>query len=144
MQRRRLLFLLSLPWVLSGLAAWAAGDPLRVEDPLRSIRQLSDEVYRISQEMVEHGADGHTDEIGLYAGKMTAKTESLIQAIESSADPKLKPLKKKILVPLKNALKKAKEAARLSGQNKALPALDAARKASFQAKRSRQEIQKIQ
>ena len=117
---------------------------LAEEDPLGSVRQLSNEIYRLSQEMVTHGNEGHTHEIVSNGQTMIQRTEALIREVESSSLPRLKEKKKPILTSLKTTLKQAKEAVRLGEQEKTGPALDAARKASFRAKQSRQLIQSLQ
>lgn len=113
------------------------------ERPPLSIRQLSNEVYRLSQEMITHGSEGHAHEIASYGEEMIGRTEALLQQIESSASPEVKKKKGKIVPLLKETLKRAKEAVRLAEQEKAGPALDASRKASFRAKQAREQIQTI-
>jgi len=110
------------------------------EDPLRAIRQLSNEIYRLSQEMIAHGSEGHAHEIVSYGQEMIRRTEALIQEVESSPSPKLKEKKKPILASLIETLNQAKRAVQLGEEEKNGPALDAARKASFRAKQSRQQL----
>jgi hypothetical protein len=116
---------------------------LAEEDPLRSIRQLSNEVYRLSQEMITHGSEGHAHEIVSYGQEMIRRTEALIQEIESSRSPKIKEKKKALLASLKETLSQAKKAVQLGEAEKTDLALDAARKASFRAKQSRQQLQSL-
>lgn len=116
---------------------------LAQEDPLRSIRQLSNEIFRLSQEMITHGSEGHSHEIVSYGQEMIRRTEALIEEVESSPSPKLKEKKKPILALLKETLSQAKKAVRLGEEEKTGPALDAARKSSFQAKKLRQQIQSL-
>lgn len=113
------------------------------EDPLGAIRQLSNEIYRLSQEMITHGSEGHSHEIVSHGQEMIQRTETLIRDVEASPVPAVKEKKKPLLASLRATLKKAKEAVRLGEQEKVGPALDAARKASFQAKQTRQQIQAI-
>jgi hypothetical protein len=116
---------------------------LAEEDPLRSMHQLSNEIYRLSQEMITHGSEGHPDEIVSYGQEMVRRAEALIEAVEASPSPKLKEKKKAILASLKATLNQAGEAIRLGEAKKTGPALDAARKASFRAKQLRQQIQSL-
>ncbi len=117
---------------------------LAEEDALESVRQLSNEIYRLSEEMVTHGSEGHAHEIVSNGQEMIQRTEALIKAVESSPAPAVKEKKKALLASLKATLKQAKEAVRLGEQEKTAPALDAARKASFRAKQVRQQVQSIQ
>lgn len=116
---------------------------LAEEDPLRSIRQLSNEVYRLSQEMITHGSEGHAHEIVSYGQEMIRRTEALIEEVESSPSPKIKEKKKALLASLKETLNQAKKAVQLGKEEKTDLAFDAARKASFRAKQSRQQLQSL-
>lgn len=113
------------------------------EDPLGSLRQLSNEMYRLSQEMITHGSEGHAHEIVSHGREMIERTETLIREVESSSLPTLQEKKKAILASLKATLKQAQAAVRLGEQEKTGPALDASRKASFRAKQSRQQLQSL-
>ncbi len=116
---------------------------LVAEEDLRSIRQLSNEIYRLSQEMITHGSEGHAHEIVSYGQEMIRRTETLIHEVASSASSTLKENKEAILASLKETLDQAKEAVRLGEAKKTGPALNAARKASFRAKQSRQQLQSV-
>lgn len=114
---------------------------LVAEEELHSIRQLSNEIYRLSQEMITHGKEGHAHEIVSYGQEMIRRTEALIQEVESSPSAKLTEKKKPILASLKEILSQAKKAVQLGEEEQTGPALNTARKASFQAKQLRREIQ---
>jgi hypothetical protein len=116
---------------------------LVAEEELHLIRQLSNEIYRLSQEMITHGSEGHAHEIVSYGQEMVRRTEALIGEVGSNPSPKLKEKKKPILASLKETLNQAKKAVRLGEEEKTGPAIDAARKASFQAKQLRQQIQSL-
>ncbi len=135
MQSRRFSIILFIPLLLLA--------PVADESPLRVIRQTSDEVYRLSQEMITHGSEGHTDEIVKYGRQMIERTEALIHEVQSAPPPVFKGEKEKIIALLKETLNKAKEAVRLGEKEKTGPALDASRKASFRAKQSRQQLRSL-
>lgn len=135
MQRRLLITLL--------FVLFLARPTLAGEEPLSSILQLSNEIYRLSQEMVAHGSEGHTHEIVHQGQEMIRRTETLIKEIQSSPLPTLKEKKNALLDSLRATLKQTQEAVRLGEQGKAGPALDASRKASFRAKQSRQQLQSL-
>lgn len=113
------------------------------EESLRSVRQLTNEIYRLSLDMITHGSEGHHHEIVSYGQEMIRRSEALIQEVESSPSPKIKEKKETILTSIKATLNKAKEAVRLGEAEKTDPALDASRKASFRAKQLRQQIQSL-
>jgi hypothetical protein len=139
MQRRTIHFLLLV--VLFLLPRVAHGDS---QDPFLPIRQLSDEVYRLSQEMIHHGSEGHANEVVKYGKMMIDRTEKLIEKIESNESPHLqKKQKAKLLSSLKTTLKETREVVRLGEEGKITEAFEASRRASFQAKRSRQQIHAI-
>lgn len=137
MQSRLFTFILFPLLLLTALPAVAD------EEPLRAIRRLSDEVYRLSQEMITHGSEGHTHEIVKYGREMIERTETLIRKVESSPPPVFNGKKEKIIASLKATLNQAKEAVRLGEAEKSGPALDASRKTSFRAKQSRQQLQSL-
>lgn len=137
MQSRLFAFILFPLLLLAALPA--AAD----EEPLRAIRRLSDEVYRLSQEMITHGSEGHTHEIAKYGREMIERTDALIREVESAPSPAFNGKKAKILTSLKATLNQAKEAVRLGEEEKSGPALDASRKTSFRAKQSRQQLQSL-
>ena len=118
------LFLLILSLHLFSAAVCAA------EDPLRPIRRQFDEVYRLSQEMVEHGSHGHPKEIVRYGKELIERAEKLTDEIEIDASPELKDIKEKILSSLEETIFKTREAVRWGEQKAKGPALEAARKAS--------------
>lgn len=93
--------------------------------------------------MITHGKEGHAHEIVSYGQEMIRRTETLIQEVESSPSPKLKEKKKPILTALKETLSQVKKAVQLGEEEQTAPALNAARKASFQAKQLRREIQSL-
>ncbi|MFY9270958.1 MAG: hypothetical protein WAO55_14540 [Candidatus Manganitrophaceae bacterium] len=113
------------------------------EASLRPLHQLADEVYRLSQEMITHGSEGHADEIVGYGRDLIQRIEPLIQQVESHPSSKLKQKKKTIVASLKATLQAAEKAVDLGEQKKIGPALDAARKTSFRAKLSRQQLRAI-
>ncbi|MBI3804004.1 MAG: hypothetical protein HY282_09620 [Nitrospirae bacterium] len=118
--------------------------PLYAEESSpQSIRQLSNEVYRLSQEMIFHGSEGHAHEIVSHGQEMIQRTEALIKEVESNPAPEIKKRRGKLLTALKATLKETKEAVRLGEQEKTGPAVEAARKASFRAKQIRQQIQTL-
>lgn len=116
---------------------------LAEEESLRSIRQLSNEIYRLSLDMITHGSEGHHHEIVSYGQEMIRRSEALLQEVESSSSPKIKEKKETILTSIKTTLNKTEEAVRLGEAEKTAPALDASRKASFRAKQLRQQIQSL-
>ena len=118
--------------------------PAHAANPtLKEMRQLANLAYRTSQDMVVHGAEGHVEEIVAYGKKMIARTETLLKQVEASGTGQLGKQKGKLIATIKAALKKAREAVALGRKNKVKAALAAARKASFQAKRTRQRLQMI-
>ncbi|MFQ5781255.1 MAG: hypothetical protein ACE5HN_10795 [Nitrospiria bacterium] len=124
------------------LISWI-GSVLAADNSLRSIRQLANEIYRISQDMVEHGSDGHVDEIVFYGKKILIRAETLLKEVESSDSPKIKDNKGKIVASIKETIQKTERAVRL-GENKRLrSALAAAEMASFRAKKTRRRLQTI-
>jgi len=139
MQRRTIQF--SLLAMLLLLPLPVRGDS---QDPFLPIRQLSDEIYRLSQEMIHHGSEGHADEVVKYGKKMIDRTEKLIAKIESNESPQLQKEKSKLLSSLKTTLERTREAVRLGEGGKTTEAFEASRRASFQAKIPRQQIYAIQ
>jgi hypothetical protein len=125
MQKIIILFIL-----LSPFTAFAAGEG-------QSLRGIADEIYRLSEEMVHHGGEGHTDEIVQYGEKMVERIAVLIKRIQGI--DQLKGSRQEIIVSLTLTRDKTEEAIRLGKKNLEL-AYQAARKASFQAKKSRQKI----
>jgi hypothetical protein len=127
---------LSLLLVLFSFSNVAQGS----DDPFRPLQQLSNEIYRLAQDMVHHGSEGHTHEIVQYGRKMIERSEKMIEQIESTDSPKIQSEKEKMIASLKMTIEKAKEAVRLGEQDEADSALTAARRASFQAKQIRQKV----
>jgi predicted translin family RNA/ssDNA-binding protein len=137
MQKRAVLVLISVYFVLSSVPAGGA------DDPLRAFRQLSNEIYRYAQDMIFHGSEGHADEIVSYGKKMIERAEKLMREVEAHPPLKAKSEKVKMIASLKNILQKANEAVELAEQNKTAAAVAASRKASFQAKQLRQQLQSL-
>ncbi|MDC4224522.1 MAG: hypothetical protein MPW15_09905 [Candidatus Manganitrophus sp.] len=98
----RLFIRILLTFLLIPLPVLAEGESLR------AIRQLSNEIYRLSHEMIAHGSEGHAHEIVSYGQEMIRRTETLIKEVESSPSPKLKEKKKPILASLIETLNQAK------------------------------------
>lgn len=113
------------------------------DDPLQEARQLSNEIYRLSQDMVFHGSEGHADEIVSYGKKMVERAEKLMKEIDARPPMKTKDEKEKMKASIQKILQKGNEAVQLAEQNKNADAVAAARKASFQAKRLRQQLQAL-
>ncbi len=137
MQKYRFLIFLSVFIQLTLTLGYAA------EDPIDPIRQLANQVYRSSQDMVMHGSDGHTHEIVLYGKKMVERTEILLEQVEAANPATLKQGKEGLIDSIKETLEKAKEAVKLGEQGNGQMALIAARKASFRAKQTRQRLHAI-
>ncbi len=112
------------------------------EAPPPSIRQLSDGLYRTSQEMVQHGNEGHIHEVVIYGKQLIEQTEQLITEVKSSDIPS--PQKKKVLISATTLLRKTREAVRLGEQKRRGVALTTARKSSFIAKQVRKQIYALQ
>jgi len=134
MQKVILPFLILITLLLSSVSAGAA------DDPLREFRQLSNEIYRLSQDMVFHGSEGHAEEIVTYGQKVIERTDKMMKEVESRP-PKKKGEKEKWIGSLKEIHQKANEAVSLAQQNKTSAAVAASRKVSFQAKQLRQQLQ---
>jgi len=107
----------------------------------QSIRGLSNEIYRLSEEMVHHGGEGHTDEIIQYGEKMVERIERLINRIQLI--DRLKRQKKEIVASLILTRNTTHEAIRLGRNGDAKAAYQAARLASSQARKSRQKIDSL-
>lgn len=137
MQRAAIYYLILFSLLLSPAGGEAA------DSSLKRVRQLSNEVYRLSQDMVFHGAEGHTDEIIGYGTRMIERAEQLMNEIDSVDFKKMNGEKEKIVASLQAAVQKTREAVRLGKEEKAKLALNAARKASFHAKQTRQKIQAL-
>lgn len=112
------------------------------DDSLRSIQQLANDIYRIAQDMVEHGSDGHTEEIVSYGKKILKRAPTLLEKIDSNDSPKMKN-KKKIIDLIKEMIERTEAAVRLGEKNKQRSALASAEKASFRAKQTRQRLQAL-
>ena len=130
MQKRIILFIL----LFSPFTAFAAGEG-------QSLRGLADEIYRLAQEMVHHGGEGHTDEVVQYGEKIVARIETATQKIRSSALDKK--AKEASLLSLKSIRNKVDEAIRAGRHDQAKAALSAAKDTLLQAKKFRQAIQAL-
>jgi len=113
------------------------------EDPLRSIRQLANQIYKSAQDMVVHGAEGHLGEIVEYGTKVVERSEALLKAIEISPSSDLKKKKKKLTASIKGTLNMAKKAIAFSEKNNMRLAMAASRKTSFRAKQTRQRLHRL-
>ena len=133
-----------IPSVLMLVALFLSGNAIAKEDPIQSIRKRSNEVYRLSQEMVHHGGEGHTDEIVLYGEKAIEQIKTLILDVQSGDTPQINKVKKEMIVSLKLTLEKINKAIQLGKAGDAKLAYEAARAASFQAKKTREHIHAIQ
>ncbi len=131
-----------IPFVLLLAFLLSSGDITAKEDPIQSTRKRSNEIYRLSQEMVHHGGEGHTHEIVLYGEKAVEQIKALILEVQSSNMPQIK-AKKETLDSLKLTLERINKAIQLGKAGDAHAAYEAARGASFQAKKMRQQIQAI-
>jgi len=127
--------------ILFGLLFHPLTPVLSGEDPVRFSQSSADEIYRLAQEMVHHGGEGHTDEIVQYGEKVVERIETNIKQIHGS--PIDKKTKEEIIASLRLILKKTEEAIREGRNSKAKAALSAAKDAFFQAKKSRQMIHAI-
>ncbi len=134
MQKLRILIIAALYIHFIPVAGKAA------EDPIPTITQLADQVYRSSQDMVMHGSEGHTWEIVLYGNKMVQRAEILLKKVEETDPAVFNQKKGKIIASIKKTLERAKMAVELGEQDKGRMALTAARKASFRAKQTRQRL----
>lgn len=103
MQKIIILFIL-----LSPFTAFAAGEG-------QSLRGIADEIYRLSEEMVHHGGEGHTDEIVQYGEKMVERITVLIKRIQGI--DQLKGSSKEMIASLTLTRDKTEEAIR-SGKKK--------------------------
>ncbi len=137
MQKVSLFLILSIFLIFSLAPAGSA------DDPLRELRQLSNEIYRYSQDMIFHGSEGHADEIVRYGKKMIERAEKLTKEVDARPPSKTKEGREKMKRTLKNILQKGNEAVRLAAQSHTADAVAAARKASFQAKQLRQQLQTL-
>lgn len=137
MQKNAAFVIISIYLILSSVPAGSA------DDALRQFRQLSNEIYRFSQDMIFHGSEGHADEIVNYGKKMIERAEKLMKEVEARSPAKTKVEKEKMKASLKNILQKGNEAVQLAEQSKTAAAVAAARKASFQAKQLRQQLQAL-
>lgn len=113
------------------------------EDPLRTIRHLANQIYKSAQDMVEHGSEGHMGEIIEYGNKVLERSETLLEAIEISRASSLKKKKKKLIASITGTLKMAQKAITFSEEKKLRLAIAAARKTSFRAKQTRQQLQML-
>jgi predicted translin family RNA/ssDNA-binding protein len=136
MQKRCLFIIISI-FLFSSTSARSA------DNSLRAFRQLSNEIYRYSQDMVFHGSEGHADEIVSYGKKMIERAEKLMRQVDADPPTKTKNEKEKMMALIKNIVKKANEAVELAEQRKTDAAIAASRKASFQAKQLRQQLQTL-
>jgi hypothetical protein len=96
------------------------------------IARQSDEMIRLAEQMIEHGREGHTDEIVKYGKEMLRSTQILVKQVRAERgekDPAL-PHLSKVVSTGRRAVKEG-EAGRLS------PALDAARQALHHARLGR-------
>jgi hypothetical protein len=133
MQKRTAPFILVIFIILWTPAAFA------VDDSLRSIQKLTNEIYRIAQDMVEHGSDGHTEEIVSYGKKILKRAPTLLEKLTSQTSPKMKN-KEKIIDLIKEMIEKTESAVHFGEKNKQRSALTSAEKASFHAKKLRQRV----
>jgi predicted translin family RNA/ssDNA-binding protein len=129
--------------ILSIYLIFAAAPARSADDSLRALRQLSNEIYRYSQDMIFHGSEGHADEIVSYGKKMIERAEKLMKEVDAHPPMKTKKEKEKMIASLKGIVQKANEAVTLAEQRKTDAAIAASRKASFQAKQLRQQFQAL-
>ena len=134
MQKVIPLFLIIISLSLTSVPARSA------DDPLRGLRQLSNDIYRLSQDMVFHGSEGHAEEIVTYGEKVIERADKMMKEIDAHPPQKAKE-KGEWLTSLKSIRQKATEAVALARQSKTDAAVSASRKASFQAKQLRQQLQ---
>ncbi len=134
MQKRTVPIILLIFIILWTSPAFAA------DNSLKSIQQLTNEIYRIAQDMVEHGSDGHTEEIVSYGKKILKRAPTLLEKIASNDSQKIKN-KKKITDLIEEMIEKTEAAVRFGEKNKQRAALASAEKASFRAKQARQRLQ---
>ncbi|MFQ5580231.1 MAG: hypothetical protein ACE5FZ_06430 [Nitrospiria bacterium] len=111
------------------------------EDALRSIRKQANEIYRIAQDMVKHGSDGHTHEIVLYGKKILKRAPALLESVKSNDSQKIK--NKKMVGLIEEMIERTEAAVRFGEKRKQRSALASAEKASFRAKKIRQRLQEI-
>ncbi|HIE66063.1 MAG: hypothetical protein ABGX83_00765 [Nitrospira sp.] len=112
---------------------------LAADGSLKSIQKQVNEIYRIAQDMVEHGSDGHTDEIVSYGRKILERAAVLLEGIKSHTSPEIKN-KENIIDLLREMTEKTEAAVRFGEKHKRRSALASAEKASFRAKKLRQRL----
>lgn len=139
MQKKVLPLSLTIFFFFATVPAFSA----EVEDPLKSIRQLAGEVYKVAEDMLFHGSEGHMDEIVSYGESMTAKAETLLEKIEALESPRIKGKKKRIVTAIKDTIQMGRIAMELAKRGKSRSAVRAASKVSFRAKKVRQRLQMI-
>lgn len=52
----------------------------------KPIEQLADEMFRRAESMVEHGREGHTDEIVKFGKKMLQDAEGLMKSLQKNGE----------------------------------------------------------
>jgi hypothetical protein len=119
---------------------FSSGDASEKEEAIQSIQKRSNEIVRLFQEMVHHGGEGHTDEIVLYGEKAVEQIKTLTLQVQSDHTLKINKAKKGVIASLELTLKKTNKAIQLGKADDAPAAYEAARAASFQAKKTRQQI----
>lgn len=134
----------SLAFAIISIFLLFSPSPARgADDSIRALRQLSKEIDRYSQDMIFHGSEGHADEIVSYGKKLIERAEKLIKEIDARPPMKTKEENEKMIAALKRIVQKTNEAVTLANEGKTDAAIAASRKASFQAKQLRQQLQAL-
>ncbi|MEK7286153.1 MAG: hypothetical protein AAB035_02510 [Nitrospirota bacterium] len=102
------------------------------DDPL----QTANIVYRLSEEMILHGSEGHAHEIITFGEKMIEELDHLPNLLHQRKIGN----QKKVLKQIKEIRKRAEEAVFFSKKRSLQPALKSARLASFHAKKLRDDL----
>ncbi len=105
------------------------------------LRERLNALYARSQKMVEHGRHGHIGELTDHAKAVVRDSSALIDRMETNAEPGKQALTR-MTMELIAAKESATEAVRAGEARQKRLALLAARKAFFQIKRARQQMEK--
>jgi hypothetical protein len=121
-------------------ALWLPAAAVWGEEP--PLQERLNALYTRSQKMVEHGQHGHTGALTDHARAVVRDSTALIDRMETKAEPNKQALTR-VTMALIAAKESATAAVRAGEVRQKRLALLAARKAFFQIKRARQQMEKI-